>query len=163
MIFSGKALGWTTGTLIWMPGAPGARRANVPSEKALLSQLWTFLGLRWTKGVLHTIIASWGEMERAVYATPVLAFYAVLAYGGFVCERIRVARWCRPMQPSATLCSRMNRFSHVFLGGCHSRRLQLYPPTGPLQTASLASGATISDGSAGRTENPVGFRVTTEL
>ena len=26
-----KALGWMAGTLIWMPGAPGARRANVPS------------------------------------------------------------------------------------------------------------------------------------
>ena len=36
VIFSGKALGWTTRTLLWMPGAPGApgaRRANVPSER----------------------------------------------------------------------------------------------------------------------------------
>ena len=31
VISSGKALGWTTGTLIWMLGAPGARWANVPS------------------------------------------------------------------------------------------------------------------------------------
>ena len=32
VISSGKALGWTTGTLIWMPGALGARQANVPSR-----------------------------------------------------------------------------------------------------------------------------------
>ena len=31
-MFGGKALGWMAGTLIWMPGALGARRANVPSS-----------------------------------------------------------------------------------------------------------------------------------
>ena len=30
-MFGGKALGWMAGTLIWMPGAPGVRWANVPS------------------------------------------------------------------------------------------------------------------------------------
>ena len=37
VISSGKAWGWTTGTLIWMPGsqgAPGARRANVPNVES---------------------------------------------------------------------------------------------------------------------------------
>ena len=32
VIFSGKVLGWTTGTLIWMPRAPSVRWANVPSR-----------------------------------------------------------------------------------------------------------------------------------
>ena len=32
VMFGGKALGQMAGTLIWMPGAPGVRRANVPSK-----------------------------------------------------------------------------------------------------------------------------------
>ena len=32
VMFSGKAWGWAARTLIWMPGAPGVRRANVPSK-----------------------------------------------------------------------------------------------------------------------------------
>ena len=36
VIFSGKALGWTTGTLIWMPGVPGACPANVPPPLVVL-------------------------------------------------------------------------------------------------------------------------------
>ena len=31
-MLGGQALGWMAGTLIWMPGTPGARRANVPSN-----------------------------------------------------------------------------------------------------------------------------------
>ena len=29
-MFGGQALGWMAGTLIWMPGAPGKRRAMYP-------------------------------------------------------------------------------------------------------------------------------------
>ena len=34
VISSVKAFGWSTGTLISMPGVPGARRANVPAATA---------------------------------------------------------------------------------------------------------------------------------
>ena len=40
VISRGKAWGWTTGTLIWMPGAVGARRANIPSLYLLLLLYW---------------------------------------------------------------------------------------------------------------------------
>ena len=46
-MFGGKALGWMPGTLIWVPGVPGARHANVSSRLQANSNGGTGSYQRW--------------------------------------------------------------------------------------------------------------------